>query len=232
MTSSSWSSSTTTRPGGMASSRTRIRAAGVCCGSRYRCSRRSAASGRSSRHKSVNRFGKFTGCAPTWLRLTIPSTSSSPRSSGSRPPSSALSSRQTIAVLPTPPRPITVMICSSAARRKSPVSSDSTCRSWKYPGAATGASFTNFARAGAAAGRSGCRCTSIPALIRSWVRRAAPSGSATSRSWSAIRLRRSWISCSTRGRYAGSARGSSRSASASWFRNSCSNHVGLPIVAR
>ena len=67
MRSSKLSSNTTTRPVGNSCSRARITAVGVCCGSRYRCNNPSAVSVGSSRHRSVNRFGKFTGC-PSGMR--------------------------------------------------------------------------------------------------------------------------------------------------------------------
>ena len=51
----------------------------------------------------------------------MPSTVKGPPSSGSWPPSSERNSRQTMAVLPTPPRPTTVISRSDSSFRKSPI---------------------------------------------------------------------------------------------------------------
>ena len=68
----------------------------------------------------------------------MPSTSSGPRSSGSWPRSSDFSSRHAIAVLPTPPRPTTVIIRIASSLRKSPIILVSTWRSWNHVGATIG----------------------------------------------------------------------------------------------
>ena len=169
ITDSRLSSSTTTgSPAGNASSTASIISAGLWCGSWYsRCSRCAASAG-TSRSRSATRVGYSTWCTPLRLRYTIPPTviaADSPSTSGMRPASSPLSSRHTIAVLPIPPRPVTVTIAIPGSVTYLPSRPVSTCRSWNQIGAIAGGGLTNFdARTGC--GSAGTCSRWIPLPIR------------------------------------------------------------------
>ena len=196
ITDSRLSSSTTTgSPAGKASSTASIISAGECCGSWYiRCSRCASCAG-SSRSRSATRVGYCTWWVPLRLRYTIPPTvilARSPSMSGIWPASRPLSSRHTSAVLPIPPRPVTVTsrIPGSVTYFTSrPVS---TCRSWNQAGAVAGGGLTNFeARTGC--GLAGTCSRTIPLPIRARVSASSRSERSTS-NWSAFGLANDWVS--------------------------------------
>ena len=219
------------RPAGNASSSASINPVGVSCGSWYRRTSRSAVSAGSSRHRSANRFAKLTGCAPGRAQIhdAVHRQLDPARRAAARSPA-PFSSRHTIAVLPTPPRPTTVTspdVLGSAGTRPSTRSPRAGPGNRSARSSAAG-SRTSPAPALAGSGRSGCRRPPIPVAIRSRSFAAAAAGSATTRSCSAICARNSShvlldpLPARPRSR----ARGNSRSASANRNRSSRSTPSG------
>ena len=151
----------------------------------------------------------------------MPSTGNGPKSSGKWPFSSALSKRQTIAVLPTPPRPTTVISRIPSSLRKSPTSRVSTWRSWNQEGAVAGGGLMNLETVLAWTGSAGWRSRSRALSMRALVFCLALSGSAIICRCKAISPSIDSISASIRARSPSSARRRSRLASDSLSPRLC-----------